>query len=158
MKKIIGILLLFFSQIPWLEAHQETVATLAVFHQEGKLYITATLDKKHLSLALMAEGECALKDMMNVCASKYMTTHIGLSVNGKKMTLQKQGIQLQRDVVIITYRVNEVANIQQMEIESDYMLAYNPHSITKYVVHLGEQTRYFSTKESLQKLSIKNPS
>ena len=158
MKKIFVLFLFCFVQIPHLKAHFEVVATLEFIHDNNTLYVKATLEKKHLTYALSKEGDCAPKDMMSVCAEKYLLDHIQMKLNGKEIALVKEGLQLQKGYVILTYRVENVQTVENIDIESDYMLAYNSHSITKYVVKLGEKIRYFSTKDKLRKITIKKES
>jgi hypothetical protein len=156
MKQLTFLLLFLVLQTSVVQAHFETVATLEFTHHDGKFYVKASLEKRQLAVALAHEADCVPKDMMNICAERYLRDHIKLKLNGKSFHLVQEGLQLQKGYLILTYRVDNIQSVESIDIDSDYMLDYDSHAITKYVLQIDENIRYFSTKNQLRKITIKN--
>lgn len=154
MRTSVILFLFWLCQLPLAEAHIETVANLTLTHHDGKLYVKAQLDKRYLSLALMYEGDCDSQNMISRCAEEYFTTHVHFSIDENPLNLIYQGLALQRDYVILTFVIEDLQSIENLGVESDYMLKHNDNAITKYHIEIGSETHHFSTRKQLQKIKF----
>lgn len=135
-------------------AHSETVANLSIEHAEDGLTIIAALEKRHLTYALKKEAKCSPKDMLRVCANKYVAENIKVSINGKSVILTKVSQELTKNNVVITYKVKFEETIKNIVIKSDYMIKYNDHSKVKIVSKLTSENLLYSLSATRKKITI----
>ena len=136
------------SSLSSLLIHNEIVGIFA-FEQlsDDYLLLNTKVEKKHFVHALKKEGDCSLKDMMQVCGNKYLEDNFQVEVNGRKMILNQEGIIVEKDFVILNYTIKLLnPKIDEIKVTGDYMFKYNDHAILKIIFDMGEERRSFSIK------------
>lgn len=136
------------------DVHIETVAQLAIEYAQEGLIVTASLEKNHLSHVLKKEGDCLPQDMLRVCADQYVQNNIQLMVNGKQVELAKQSQELTKESLIIAYKIDCIAPVQSIDIQSDYMIKYNDHAKVKVLSMLAEKNKVYSLSAKRKQITI----
>ena len=142
-------------------AHSEIVATYIIESYDGAYYLRAMLEKKHLTMALVHEGDCPSAQMMSVCGSKYLLEHLSLSSNAGEIPLEKQAMEMEKDYVIFTYRLDaEVQAGSKIRLTSDYMFYYNDHAILRALIsheNSGERPQSLTLRPSRTHIEFTTP-
>lgn len=151
------IILLLLAALPFLparvHAHTEVVGKIVFKNFENELYATAILDKRLLTVALMNEGECAPKDMLKVCATRYVQAHIKFIVNCEEVDYKQLSVDVQQTAVVISYQVEADAKaVETISVSSSYMLKYNDHAMMQVHFAIGEEDRVFNLHADRQKI------
>lgn len=128
--------------------HNEIVGTFAIGQlPDNQLLLTAKVEKRHFVHALKKEGTCEMKDMIRVCGNEYLIENFQVEVNGRKMNLNQESLNTEKDYIIITYTIDlSDSKIEEIKVKSDYMFKYNDHSILRVIFELGNSTRSFNIK------------
>jgi len=80
----------------------------------------------------MNEGDCELKDMIKVCGNTYFQDNTNIKIDDEDQLLQNEGVVIEERYVIFNYKVNlQGKNLNQITIESDYMMNYNDHGVNR---------------------------
>jgi outer membrane protein assembly factor BamA len=135
-------------------AHIETIANLEIEHAEDGLTITARLEKHQLTYALKKEAKCHPKDMMRVCANKYVKDNIKVLINGKSVAITKVSQQLTKHNLTITYKVIFKETIKKVAIKSDYMIKYNNHSKVRVISRLKAENKIYNLTAKRKQITI----
>lgn len=136
-------------------AHTNTVGQLTLENFKNELYITASMDKRFLTLALMNEGDCSPKEMLSKCGDEYLKDHIQLIINGDGECLTFSAFNVQKDYVTFNYVVViDEKNIEYIDLQSDYMLDYHEHSVLKVSINVKGHNKSYNMKSSRQKINI----
>ncbi|OJJ20269.1 hypothetical protein BKI52_17535 [marine bacterium AO1-C] len=137
-----------------ISVHDEVVGNLVFKHQNNKLVITATLNKRLLVLALQKEGKCPPKHMMTNCATQYIQQNIQIWVNGQEIAYQKVDQQFQKHAMVYTFEAPFANPIKNIQIDSSYLLKYNSHAIVKSLFLLHQQNRTFSLSHRRRRIQV----
>ena len=135
-------------------AHIETVANLEIEHAKDGLTITARLGKDYLTYALKKEAKCQPKDMLRVCANKYVKDNIKVFINGKSVAITKISQQLTKNNLIITYKIRFKETIEKVAIKSNYMIKYNDHSKVRVISRLKAENKIYSLTAKRKQITI----
>lgn len=136
-------------------AHTEEVGQLKIDNFENQLFVTATLDKRALSYALMNEGDCSPKDMLSECGNDYFLSHVTIKVNGVLVSLGEISMILEKASVTFQYQLDGVFdNIQSIEVESDYMLQYAEHARLRVFLDVADFQKNYSMDQNRKKINI----
>ena len=148
------LLILIWALAPTISfAHSEVVGEIVFENFKNELYATARLDKRFLTGALMAEGDCAPRDMMSVCGDQYVRENISLYVNGKPVTFEKELMEIQKGYVIITYKViSPDEKITNIKVDSSYMFKYNDHAILRISFSIDNINTSYNIKTSRRQI------
>ena len=134
--------------------HTEIVADFYFETHDDGLYVLAVLEKHHLTLALQSEGICAPQDMLAVCGDQYVKDNFQLTINGKAMTMDKEGMDVKREQIIYSYKVKEgPMKIEELSVNSTYMLKYNEHAFTRVAININDQQVQYNLRASRQTLT-----
>ncbi len=137
-------------------AHNELVGEILFETDGNKVFITATLEKRHLALALKKEQDCAPQDMIKECGNKYIQEHFKLILDQKDQAIKYTSHSL--DKQNITYRFEfdlkgkKPEDIQQIIVNSDYMVKHNDHAILRIIFNLDANVRTFNISNHRNKI------
>lgn len=154
MNRIAGILcIIVFVYLPAI-AHNEMVAEF-IFQSNGHdLFITANLEKRHLTLALKSEGDCTAEEMMKVCGNEYVNQHFTVFLNHATCKLVDEGLNIGKDYVTYNYFIDlQGEDICQVRVDSDYMLQYNDHGITRVAFALTGFNKIYSLSKDRRSIT-----
>lgn len=142
---------LWFSPTP---VHSNVVGQIHVDNFGDELFFVATMDKRPLTIALMNEGDCSPKDMLNVCGDEYFQSHIQFFLNGEKLVLQLQRMDMEKEHVIFNYYVPAVASMEKIQVKSDYMLAYHDQSEVKVLFTIDQLSKKYTLSQARTELNL----
>ena len=137
--------------------HNELLGTF-IFQRFSptELLITAYVEKAHFTLALKTEGNCSRQEMMEVCGSQYILDHFNIHINEKEMQPQFQGLNIDRESITLSYSLQLSAEeLSSIKIQSDYMLDYNSHAISRVVFDLDGSTRSYDLRKNKKSIIAK---
>lgn len=135
-------------------AHIETVANLEIEHAEDGLTITARLEKDYLAYALKKEAKCQPKDMMRICADKYVKDNIKVFINGKSVAITKLSQRFTKSSLVITYKVTYKKTIEKVMVKSNYMIKYNDHAKVRVISRLKTENKIYSLTAKRKQITI----
>ncbi len=138
-----------------LDLHSNIVAHVLIDNYHNDLYAEVYLQKSLLAQALKNEESCSPQEMLRVCGNSYFQKHLNLSLNGELVSFQNQSIDIERDFVIYRYHLQSGQDsINKIEVESDYMLQYDDHSVTKLRIKIDDLEKYYSLKAERKKITF----
>ncbi len=155
MKKILLIFLIILSSIGAF-AHIELMGEF-LFEKtpSGQLILSGKIDKSLLTKALKTEGNCAAKDMVQVCGNSYFKENFRISINGKMVNLEKVSIVIEKDFVSYSYKLDsEVSNPNSISVENDLIYSYNDHSQFKVLFNISDDVRYYSMRANKRSITV----
>ena len=132
--------------------HNERVGEITFEEYNNEVYARAVLDKRYLVLALKQEADCPAAAMMANCAPNYVKDHLSVQLNGKPVDMRKIQQELTQRHLIITWKLNNQEPVEQLRVNSTYMLALTNHATLGINCHLNQQERYYTM--SARKSSI----
>lgn len=159
--KIIALLMLLTSANPIFFAgktadfHSLTVAQVLIDNYHNDLYAEVYLKKSMFTMALRKEAHCNPQEMISKCGNEYFQKHLRLKLNDRAMIFENQSIDIQKDFIIYRYFLGSAEEgIKKIEVESDYMLQYDDHSITKVRIKIDDLEKQYSLRNSLRKITF----
>lgn len=134
-------------------AHNPAVARLQFDVIGHDVYLKAYLQKKMLASALKIEGECAPQDMINICTDIYFQQQIQCALGSQALELKKAGTYIEKDYIVIDYKITIDEKKDHFRITSSYMLNYFDHAaIEVFVSHDGERSQKYKMDRTKKEL------
>ena len=135
--------------------HSNVVAHVLIDNYHNDLYAEVYFKKDLFTMALLQEESCAPENMVKVCGNSYAQQHINMTLNDEPLTFENQSVNIEKDYVIYRYFLGSSnGKIQKIEVESDYMLKYDDHSVTKLRIKIDELEKHYSLKAERKKITL----
>ena len=127
------------------QLHNERVGEITFEQYQNQVYARAILDKRYLTLALKQEVDCPAAIMLSSCAPSFVQERMRVEVNGQSASLEKIDQELTQRHLIITWKLHSNdQQINSLELNSSYMLAYTDHATIGVNCFLNQQERYYT--------------
>lgn len=137
------------------EFHSNIVAHVLIDNYHNDLYAEIYVKKNLFTMALKKEENCEPQNMISVCGNSYIQKYLIMSLNGNPLVFENQSIEIEKDFVIYRYFLGSATEtITKIEVESDYMLKYDNHSVTKLRIKINELEKHYSLKAERKKITL----